>query len=104
MQILAVKQMLGRRDGLDIACMTFGQIHHPCHFTPVTRELGKKAKPTIEPAREKTGGKPVRVRNRASESHFQPITPPCEVRSLTRSEEHTSELQSQSNLVCRLLL
>src|SRR5438270_5630099 len=25
-------------------------------------------------------------------------------RSLTRSEEHTSELQSQSNLVCRLLL
>src|SRR2546430_10208722 len=26
--------------------------------------------------------------------------PPC----LSRSEEHTSELQSQSNLVCRLLL
>src|SRR2546430_13477476 len=25
-------------------------------------------------------------------------------RSLLRSEEHTSELQSQSNLVCRLLL
>src|SRR2546427_4739233 len=25
-------------------------------------------------------------------------------RLLTRSEEHTSELQSQSNLVCRLLL
>src|SRR2546430_13558944 len=25
-------------------------------------------------------------------------------RSLARSEEHTSELQSQSNLVCRLLL
>src|SRR5688572_32766989 len=26
------------------------------------------------------------------------------IRSLYRSEEHTSELQSQSNLVCRLLL
>src|SRR2546430_5418107 len=26
------------------------------------------------------------------------------VHSATRSEEHTSELQSQSNLVCRLLL
>src|SRR5438270_8726113 len=26
------------------------------------------------------------------------------VKSLLRSEEHTSELQSQSNLVCRLLL
>src|SRR2546430_11320586 len=25
-------------------------------------------------------------------------------RTITRSEEHTSELQSQSNLVCRLLL
>src|SRR2546427_8528375 len=28
----------------------------------------------------------------------------CEVRAVVRSEEHTSELQSQSNLVCRLLL
>src|SRR2546430_5430402 len=27
-----------------------------------------------------------------------------EARFITRSEEHTSELQSQSNLVCRLLL
>src|SRR5256886_7150368 len=42
-----------------------------------------------------------------------PITPrilPCnstpinDFRSQRRSEEHTSELQSQSNLVCRLLL
>src|SRR2546430_10055298 len=33
-------------------------------------------------------------------------TPPCAPQSLryNRSEEHTSELQSQSNLVCRLLL
>src|SRR2546430_12673163 len=29
--------------------------------------------------------------------------PPCQLFSV-RSEEHTSELQSQSNLVCRLLL
>src|SRR5688572_32334327 len=28
----------------------------------------------------------------------------AEVRRVSRSEEHTSELQSQSNLVCRLLL
>src|SRR5688572_31146443 len=28
----------------------------------------------------------------------------CAPRALQRSEEHTSELQSQSNLVCRLLL
>src|SRR2546427_5973925 len=30
--------------------------------------------------------------------------PPPEPRPVLRSEEHTSELQSQSNLVCRLLL
>src|SRR5205085_10937322 len=30
------------------------------------------------------------------------VTPPKGI--ITRSEEHTSELQSQSNLVCRLLL
>src|SRR2546430_9471482 len=38
-----------------------------------------------------------------------PLTPghPVEINGMTisaRSEEHTSELQSQSNLVCRLLL
>src|SRR2546430_17503150 len=33
-----------------------------------------------------------------------PIAPPGGLESLRRSEEHTSELQSQSNLVCRLLL
>src|SRR2546427_6119140 len=30
--------------------------------------------------------------------------PPAITSAKTRSEEHTSELQSQSNLVCRLLL
>src|SRR2546427_8326312 len=30
--------------------------------------------------------------------------PACRATARTRSEEHTSELQSQSNLVCRLLL
>src|SRR2546427_5565212 len=38
---------------------------------------------------------------RAAES---PVTWPRQVPPLARSEEHTSELQSQSNLVCRLLL
>src|SRR2546427_4032501 len=32
-----------------------------------------------------------------------PVDPACRLHG-TRSEEHTSELQSQSNLVCRLLL
>src|SRR2546427_13099672 len=33
-----------------------------------------------------------------------PRTWPCCPTAFPRSEEHTSELQSQSNLVCRLLL
>src|SRR2546430_10677261 len=36
--------------------------------------------------------------------HFVPIVDVLQVVLQLRSEEHTSELQSQSNLVCRLLL
>src|SRR2546430_12514918 len=36
--------------------------------------------------------------------HATDITADTKVRAHIRSEEHTSELQSQSNLVCRLLL
>src|SRR5438270_10369957 len=35
---------------------------------------------------------------------FEAYNPILGARRSTRSEEHTSELQSQSNLVCRLLL
>src|SRR2546430_5531305 len=35
---------------------------------------------------------------------FSPAAPTGTSSTLTRSEEHTSELQSQSNIVCRLLL
>src|SRR5256886_5132199 len=37
-------------------------------------------------------------------AHTTNALPPASSRTPTRSEEHTSELQSQSNLVCRLLL
>src|SRR2546430_6900635 len=40
---------------------------------------------------------PIELRDAALELHAEPDV-------LVRSEEHTSELQSQSNLVCRLLL
>src|SRR5690554_7668848 len=46
------------------------------------------------------------LRGRVGRSHHQAyaylLTPPT--KSLTRSEEHTSELQSRPHLVCRLLL
>src|SRR2546430_6389136 len=41
-----------------------------------------------------------RQRNDDGEALLRPLL----TRVFTRSEEHTSELQSQSNLVCRLLL
>src|SRR5690606_41448922 len=41
---------------------------------------------------------PLRWRRRAASASFTRISPP------RRSEEHTSELQSRENLVCRLLL
>src|SRR2546427_6290497 len=40
----------------------------------------------------------------AASTRFAGTDGDCEPRSFARSEEHTSELQSQSNLVCRLLL
>src|SRR2546430_7143023 len=48
-----------------------------------------------------------RVEDRAHERREVAQVPRCEravFSQVVRSEEHTSELQSQSNLVCRLLL
>src|SRR2546430_8223811 len=42
--------------------------------------------------------------NRKSGRATERNTVPIHIRRTARSEEHTSELQSQSNLVCRLLL
>src|SRR5688572_31981915 len=60
---------------------------------------------------------PISRRSSGGDSRFEisrrPTSDMCSVRGMgvadsvstsTRSEEHTSELQSQSNLVCRLLL
>src|SRR5688572_32504831 len=51
-------------------------------------------------------------RNHVSKTYVEKVagsprvsgTPKVALRAQARSEEHTSELQSQSNLVCRLLL
>src|SRR2546427_7731258 len=55
--------------------------------------------------RDRGGVGGIRVRAHALEAEpRQPAPPGRAVRERDRSEEHTSELQSQSNLVCRLLL
>src|SRR5205085_4990872 len=51
---------------------------------------------TIEALAARTADRICEIRRRARASMVN--------EGLTRSEEHTSELQSQSNLVCRLLL
>src|SRR2546430_12282083 len=45
-----------------------------------------------------------RKRSSRARSPRRPVSPWAAPTSWWRSEEHTSELQSQSNLVCRLLL
>src|SRR2546430_7296985 len=57
---------------------------------PIYRERARHRHPCREPAR--LAGGPARAPRGADGQRGQ------------RSEEHTSELQSQSNLVCRLLL
>src|SRR5688572_32356589 len=42
--------------------------------------------------------------DRAPDAFYRIVRGEAVLRHETRSEEHTSELQSQSNLVCRLLL
>src|SRR2546427_2680709 len=61
-------------------------------FPYTTLFRSHQAEPLLPAGR---GGRPARRRQ---------CGPLCEAPVRIRSEEHTSELQSQSNLVCRLLL
>src|SRR2546427_6891225 len=76
--------------------------------------LRKVARPT-SPISSAPTGPPIDASTRSPSTSApscapsRPAAPPCSVgistcAHLRRSEEHTSELQSQSNLVCRLLL
>src|SRR2546430_16731123 len=56
------------------------------------------ALPIFDPPRRQAGQRAACCRRSADAARF-----PCRPEA-DRSEEHTSELQSQSNLVCRLLL
>src|SRR5688572_31578126 len=61
---------------------------------------GSSGSSTTDPASTPLASTPAA----ASTSPWRVSTIRVEPRAATRSEEHTSELQSQSNLVCRLLL
>src|SRR5688572_32393668 len=71
-------------------------------YTTLFRSLFHPAAVLLHGADRRTAGAPAggdgdRARHRAGRA-------PAVSRVRCRSEEHTSELQSQSNLVCRLLL
>src|SRR5438034_11652124 len=58
---------------------------------------------------DENGGRPARASNSTTPSEYRSVRPstsgaPAACSGLMRSEEHTSELQSHSDLVCRLLL
>src|SRR5438034_9390704 len=84
-----------------------GQIHHAAHFASQIRDalffltIGHPTSSTTFPYTTlfRSLGHEVRpVRSKRLARHR------AEVERLVRSEEHTSELQSHSDLVCRLLL
>src|SRR2546421_3329183 len=59
--------------------------------------------PVRNSRRSKDGQTPVPATNRPLQRPF-PVEPRASTTLAMRSEEHTSELQSRSDLVCRLLL
>src|SRR5690606_40336485 len=67
------------------------------------RACGSATVPDQPPSSPKSG--PAMHLARFPRVHFAHLPTPLEpMPNLTRSEEHTSELQSRENLVCRLLL
>src|SRR5690606_40983729 len=72
-------------------------------YTTLFRSLACGADVGVVPHRP--GGRGRRVRHRPDRTERRPEVNTLDLDTLTlRSEEHTSELQSRENLVCRLLL
>src|SRR5688572_32594160 len=70
--------------------------------------LFRSSQTSVSPSKRSTRHSPLPVSQRKLPERSLPATSPDPVSATmspcARSEEHTSELQSQSNLVCRLLL
>src|SRR5438132_9738032 len=66
----------------------------PQSLPPADRKVSALAKRSVNSAEDRPW----------AEAFCAPIASPSEATGIRRSEEHTSELQSHSDLVCRLLL
>src|SRR5205085_4477412 len=88
--------------------------HRPTRFpyTTLFRSAERQHVPRGPPERReigrRQGGPPIMTKNVTlnvdGQQHTVNVDPDMPLLYALRSEEHTSELQSQSNLVCRLLL
>src|SRR5688572_16288690 len=83
-------------------------VERRCVLTPVTlqprrRFLCRECQVLVQ-HRDQIRLLPVRIRTAQKVRDVDGVAVPPTIRITQRSEEHTSELQSQSNLVCRLLL
>src|SRR2546427_7548693 len=96
---MAVERWGSERRGLRLTAM--GGVRSVCvvlaPLVPVERPIG----PVEQAGHGAQGAGFVRREAEADRELIRPARAAVEV---ARSEEHTSELQSQSNLVCRLLL
>src|SRR5262249_61349426 len=79
--------------------------HRDLHSFPTRRssDLGSRRRTVRTRRRQRETPGVWRSKRRAARIS-EPQTPDSERRRASRSEEHTSELQSLTNLVCRLLL
>src|SRR5256885_2903025 len=77
-------------------------------YTTLFRSLGRSARaPALSPGRGLRPRRRIRLRLAAGAAPRELpglCAPQLSARTSARSEEHTSELQSPCNLVCRLLL
>src|SRR5256886_6189497 len=87
-----------------ISCIVFNcagvNSYDPIRFAGTWKQYSKKAMPQLTTITFHSAS----LRNRKCPYHATVMKIFEIVSSRMRSEEHTSELQSQSNLVCRLLL
>src|SRR3712207_7193274 len=96
--------MLGCRTRYKLFCFFFLMIRRPPRSTlfPYTTLFRSPRSPAQRPSlrrRRRRPGRPAEsIRRRTRSARWPPH------RARTRSEEHTSELQSRQYLVCRLLL
>src|SRR5690606_5287944 len=102
--------------GVEKVAISSAAVENPSLVTEVAREIGRQSVVVVLDVKKKLfGGKyEIWTHNARKNTHINPVefaqqleqmgAGEIVLNSIDRSEEHTSELQSRENLVCRLLL